>query len=204
MLATPDHPAYGMGMFHRFPNTMDTLRDDARELPYRARTRLRQPWSGSGRRHRARRSSRGTARTCCRSCCPRSMASPNDSPQARPSPTWVAVPGGALLLMAGAFPNSRFLGYDISQYRAAPRRGEAPGSRRGQRVVPRPARRAAARRRVGRVHHDVRLHPRHDPSVRDDADAAPGDRPRRHVAARRHQGARHVRAERIGRTRWHR
>ena len=26
VLATPDHPAYGMGMFHQFPNTMDTLR----------------------------------------------------------------------------------------------------------------------------------------------------------------------------------
>jgi Rv2258c-like winged HTH domain len=26
VLATPDHQAYGMGMFHRFPNTMDALR----------------------------------------------------------------------------------------------------------------------------------------------------------------------------------
>jgi len=27
VLATPSDPAYGMGMFHRFPNTMDSLRD---------------------------------------------------------------------------------------------------------------------------------------------------------------------------------
>ena len=27
VLATPGDPAYGMGMFHRFPNTMDSLRD---------------------------------------------------------------------------------------------------------------------------------------------------------------------------------
>ena len=27
VLATPENAAYGMGMFHRFPNTMDSLRD---------------------------------------------------------------------------------------------------------------------------------------------------------------------------------
>ncbi len=36
VLATPDHPAYGMGMFHRLPQTMDALR----QMPESFRTGL--------------------------------------------------------------------------------------------------------------------------------------------------------------------
>ena len=80
---TPDHPAYGMGMFHRFPNTMDTLR---------AMPEASVPGTGTTttamvpkpRLVSSGRSNRGTGRTCCRWCCPRSTASPSRSPRARP------------------------------------------------------------------------------------------------------------------------
>ena len=35
VLADPDHAAFGMGMFHRFPQTMAALDGDRRELPHR-------------------------------------------------------------------------------------------------------------------------------------------------------------------------
>ena len=44
VLATPDHPAYGMGMFHRFPNTMDTLR----AMPESFRTGLGHDYDSHG------------------------------------------------------------------------------------------------------------------------------------------------------------
>jgi hypothetical protein len=44
VLANPDHPAYGMGMFHRFPNTMDSLRD----MPESFRTGLGHDYDSHG------------------------------------------------------------------------------------------------------------------------------------------------------------
>ena len=44
VLASPDHPAYGMGMFHRFPNTMDSLRD----MPESFRTGLGHDYDSHG------------------------------------------------------------------------------------------------------------------------------------------------------------
>ena len=44
VLATPDDPAYGMGMFHRFPNTMDSLRD----MPESFRTGLGHDYDSHG------------------------------------------------------------------------------------------------------------------------------------------------------------
>ena len=44
VLATPDHPAFGMGMFHRFPNTMESLRD----MPESFRTGLGHDYDSHG------------------------------------------------------------------------------------------------------------------------------------------------------------
>ena len=43
-VASPDNPAYGMGMFHRFPNTMDSLRD----MPESFRTGLGHDYDSHG------------------------------------------------------------------------------------------------------------------------------------------------------------
>ncbi len=104
--------------------------------------------------------------------------------------------GGALIMMAKAFPASTFHGYDISQYalaRAEEKKAEAGIANvhfHDPRVEPLPA---DGSRRSG---DDVRLHPRHDPPAGDDRHHPRGDRRRRHLAARRHQGARHLRRER--------
>ena len=174
VLATPADPAYGMGMFHRFPNTMDSLRD----MPESFRTGLGHDYDSHGPE---------AAVGIERAFEPWNRA--NLLPVVLPALEGVTErlaagitvadvgcgAGGALLLMADAYPNCKFLGYDISQYALLPRRGETRRSRRGQCLVPRSTRAAAPRRRVGRVHHDLRLHPRHDPPVRDDAGAATRD-----------------------------
>jgi hypothetical protein len=53
VLASPDHPAFGMGMFHRLPGDDGRARPGARELRDRSRSRLRQPWTGGRGRDRA-------------------------------------------------------------------------------------------------------------------------------------------------------
>jgi len=127
VLATPADPAYGMGMFHRFPNTMDTLR----AMPESFRTGLGHDYDSHGPE---------AAVGIERAFEPWNRA--NLLPVVLPAldgvterlaagTTVVDVgcgAGGALLLMAGAYPNCEFLGYDISQYalrRAAEKRQEA-------------------------------------------------------------------------------
>ena len=112
--------------------------------------------------------------------------------------------GGAVLLMAAAFPATRFTGYDISQLALARAERAAGRGRSRQRRVRRPALAAAARRRLARIRHDVRLPPRHVAPPGDGERGAHEPRRRRHVAAVRHQGARHVRARTSRRTRWRR
>ena len=118
VLATPDHPAYGMGMFHRFPNTMDTLR----AMPESFRTGLGYDYDSHGPE---------AAVGIERAFEPWNRA--NLLPVVLPALEGVAGrlaagstvadvgcgAGGALLLMAGAFPNSRFIGYDISHFALA-------------------------------------------------------------------------------------
>jgi SAM-dependent methyltransferase len=127
VLASPDHPAYGMGMFHRFPNTMDALRD----MPESFRTGLGHDYDSHGPE---------AAVGIERSFEPWNRA--NLLPVVLPALDGVVEQmtdgitvadvgcgaGGALLLMAGAYPNSRFRGYDISRYalrRAEEKRQEA-------------------------------------------------------------------------------
>ena len=74
MLAAPDHEAFGMGMFHQLPQTMDALD----RLPESFRTRPRaSTTTPTGRRRRSgssAASSRGTGPTSCPTCCRRSTA----------------------------------------------------------------------------------------------------------------------------------
>jgi SAM-dependent methyltransferase len=127
VLATPDHPAYGMGMFHRFPNTMETLR----VMPDSFRTGLGHDYDSHGPE---------AAVGIERSFEPWNRA--NLVPTVLPALEGVVErleagidvadvgcgAGGALLLMARAFPKSRYAGYDISRYalgRAEEKRAEA-------------------------------------------------------------------------------
>jgi len=127
VLASPDHPAYGMGMFHRFPNTMESLRD----MPESFRTGIGHDYDSHGPE---------AAVGIERSFEPWNRANlvsvvlPALDGVVEQLTAGIAVAdvgcgaGGALLLMAGAYPNSRFRGYDISQYalrRAEEKRREA-------------------------------------------------------------------------------
>jgi len=130
VLATPDHPAYGMGMFHRFPNTMDTLR----VMPESFRTGLGHDYDSHGPEAAVgiERSFEPWNRT---NLLPVLLPALDGVTERLIEGTTVADvgcgAGGALLLMAGAFPKSRFLGYDISRYalaRAEEKRSEAAAS----------------------------------------------------------------------------
>lgn len=140
VLATPDHPAYGMGMFHRLPQTMRTLDD----MPESFRT---------GRGHDYDSHGCEGAVGIERSFEPWNNA--NLLPVVLPALDGVVDrlqagitvadvgcgAGGAVLLMAGAFANSRFTGYDISRYaldRAATKL-DATGLRNAAFVDPRTA-----------------------------------------------------------------
>lgn len=115
VLATPDHPAYGMGMFHRLPQTMRTLED----MPSSFTTGLGRNYDSHG----------------CEGAVgiERSFEPWNNTfliPTVLPALDGVVErlsagakvadigcgAGGAVLLMADAFPTSTFTGYDISHH----------------------------------------------------------------------------------------
>ena len=118
VLASPEHPAYGMGMFHRLPQTMRAL-EDVRES---FRTGIGHDYDSHGPQG---------AVGIERSFEPWSNA--NLLPVVLPAieglvermRTGASVAdigcgaGSAVLLMAAAFPHSQFRGYDISQYALA-------------------------------------------------------------------------------------
>ena len=115
VLASPDHPAYGMGMFHRFPQTMAALE----EMPESFKTgighnydthgpegavgieRSFEPWN----RHHL---------------IPTVLPALDGVVERMESGISVADigcgAGGAVMLLAAAFPASRFTGYDISSF----------------------------------------------------------------------------------------
>jgi SAM-dependent methyltransferase len=118
VLATPSHPAYGMGMFHRLPQTMRAL-EHARESfhtgvghDYDSHgpegavgiERSFEPWNNAY-------------------LLPVVLPALADvSERLRTGVTVVDVgcgAGSAVLLMAAAFPASEFIGYDISQFALA-------------------------------------------------------------------------------------
>jgi 2-polyprenyl-3-methyl-5-hydroxy-6-metoxy-1,4-benzoquinol methylase len=115
VLATPDHPAFGMGMFHRLPQTMRALED----MPESFRTGRGHDYDSHG--------PEGAVGI------ERSFEPWNNAfllPTVLPALEGVVEKlergatvadvgcgaGGAVLLMAKAFPVSRFHGYDISRY----------------------------------------------------------------------------------------
>lgn len=115
VLATPDHPAYGMGMFHRLPQTMRALE----EMPASFRSGVGHDYDSHGPQG---------AVGIERSFEPWNRANllPNVLPKldgvverltagAKVADIGCGA-GGAVLLMAGAFPASQFAGYDISRY----------------------------------------------------------------------------------------
>jgi len=115
VLARPDHPAYGMGMFHRLPATMQTLDD----MPASFETGIGYDYDSHG---------PDGAVGIERSFEPwnRTFLVPVVLPALEgvfaKLEDGAAVAdvgcgaGSAVLLMAATFPNSRFVGYDISQF----------------------------------------------------------------------------------------
>ncbi|MBA3289437.1 MAG: class I SAM-dependent methyltransferase [Acidimicrobiia bacterium] len=118
VLADPDHEAFGMGMFHRFPQTIDALRD----LPESFRTGLGHDYDSHGPEG---------AVGIERSFEPwnRHHLVPTVLPELdgvvsklEAGATVIDVgcgAGGAVLMVAAAFPASRVTGYDISEHALA-------------------------------------------------------------------------------------
>jgi 2-polyprenyl-3-methyl-5-hydroxy-6-metoxy-1,4-benzoquinol methylase len=115
VLATPDHPAYGMGMFHRLPQTMDSLR----AMPESFRTGVGQDYDSHGPEGAVgiERSFEPWSNAFLLPVVLPALDGVVDRLRAGATVADVGCgAGGALLLMAKEFPASRFHGYDISRY----------------------------------------------------------------------------------------
>jgi SAM-dependent methyltransferase len=127
VLASPDHPAFGMGMFHRFPQTMAALE----AMPESFRTGLGHDYDSHGPEGAVgiERSFEPWNRHHLLPTVLPELDGVVDRLRAGISVADVGCgAGGAVLLMADAFPESTFVGYDISRYaleRAEHRRREA-------------------------------------------------------------------------------
>ncbi|MGE5211803.1 MAG: class I SAM-dependent methyltransferase [Acidobacteriota bacterium] len=126
VLASPDHPAFGMGMFHRFPQTMAALE----AMPDSFRTGIGHDYDSHGPEGAV-----GIERSFepwnRHHLIPTVLPALDGLVERLEAGISVADigcgAGGAVLLMADAFPNSRFVGYDISRHaleRAEHRRRE--------------------------------------------------------------------------------
>ena len=118
VLATPEHPAYGMGMFHRLPQTMETLR----AMPESFRTGLGHDYDSHGSEGAIgiERSFEPWNRTFLIPTVLPALAGMPDRLESGITVADVGCgAGGALVLMAERFPNSSFHGYDISSYALA-------------------------------------------------------------------------------------
>ena len=180
VLATPEHPAYGMGMFHRLPQTMRALEEMPESFRIGRRPRLRQPRPAGCGRHRAQLRTVEQGQPAAERAAGARRRRRQARCRVRRSPTSVAAPGERCCSWPEAFPASHFAGYDISKYalgRAEQKLEESGVTNAG---VPRPARRADPVEQLARSDHHLRLHPRHDASAGDDA--------RRSVAAIRDDG----------------
>jgi len=115
VLADPQHPSYGMGMFHRLPQTMRTLDD----MPESFRTGLGHDYDSHGCEGAI-----GIERSFepwnNANLLPVVLPALDDVvDRLRAGARVIDVgcgAGGALLRMAGAFPQSTFTGYDISAF----------------------------------------------------------------------------------------
>ena len=115
VLASPAHPAFGMGMFHRLPQTMQALED----MPESFRTGIGHDYDSHGVEGAV-----GIERSfepwnnanLLRKVLP-AMDGVVDRLRAGASVADIGCgAGGAVLLMAEAFPDSTFVGYDISHH----------------------------------------------------------------------------------------
>jgi 2-polyprenyl-3-methyl-5-hydroxy-6-metoxy-1,4-benzoquinol methylase len=127
VLASPSHPAFGMGMFHRLPQTMRTLE----EMPESFRTGVGHDYDSHGPEGAVgiERSFEPWNRAFLLPLVLPALDGVVDKLTAGATVADVGCgAGGAVLLMAGAYPNSQFHGYDISRYalgRAEQKRTEA-------------------------------------------------------------------------------
>ena len=127
VLASPDHEAYGMGMFHRFPATMAALE----AMPESFRTGLGQDYDSHGPEGAVgiERSFEPWNRHHLLSDVLPALDGVVDALSSGIDVADIGCgAGGAALMMGAAFPNSRFIGYDISRFaldRAESRRIEA-------------------------------------------------------------------------------
>ena len=115
VLASPDHVAYGMGMFHRLPQTMRAVE----EMPASFRSGVGHDYDSHGPQGAVgiERSFEPWNRANLLANVLPALDGVVDRLQAGVSVADVGCgAGGAVLLMAGAFPASTFRGYDISQY----------------------------------------------------------------------------------------
>jgi 2-polyprenyl-3-methyl-5-hydroxy-6-metoxy-1,4-benzoquinol methylase len=126
VLADPNHPAYGMGMFHRLPQTMRAL-DDVKDS---FRTGVGHDYDSHGPEGAVgiERSFEPWNRVFLLPVVLPALEGVVDKLEKGATVADVGCgAGGAVLLMAEAFPASTFTGYDISRYaldRAEQRRGE--------------------------------------------------------------------------------
>ncbi|TFH15495.1 MAG: class I SAM-dependent methyltransferase, partial [Acidimicrobiales bacterium] len=126
VLATPDHPAFGMGMFHRFPQTMAALE----VMPESFRTGMGHDYDSHGAEGAVgiERSFEPWNRHHLIPTVLPALEGIVERLQAGFAVADIGCgAGGAVLLMAEAFPKSTFVGYDISQHaleRAEHRRRE--------------------------------------------------------------------------------
>ena len=115
VLASPDHPGFGMGMFHRFPQTMAALE----VMPESFRTGVGHDYDSHGPEGAV-----GIERSFepwnRHHLIPTVLPALDGLVERLESGISVADigcgAGGAVMLMAGAFPASSFVGYDISAY----------------------------------------------------------------------------------------
>ena len=115
VLASPDHPAYGMGMFHRFPQTMGALE----EMPESFRTGMGHDYDSHGPEGAV-----GIERSFepwnRHHLIPTVLPVLDGVVERMESGISVGDigcgAGGAVMLMAAAFPASSFIGYDISSF----------------------------------------------------------------------------------------
>jgi 2-polyprenyl-3-methyl-5-hydroxy-6-metoxy-1,4-benzoquinol methylase len=128
VLATPEHPAYGMGMFGRLPNTMAKLN----ELPESFRTGLGYDYDAQGPEGAAgvERSFAPWYRNFLVPICLPALEGVTAKLEAGATAADVGCGAGvAVLTMAEVFPKSDFHGYDISHY--ALERAEAKRAEQG-------------------------------------------------------------------------
>jgi SAM-dependent methyltransferase len=115
VLASPNHPAFGMGMFHRLPQTMQALES----MPESFTTGLGHDYDSHGPEGAVgieRSFEPWNMHNLLRKVLP-SMDGVVERLEAGARVADVGCgAGGAVLLMAEAFPNSTFVGYDISRH----------------------------------------------------------------------------------------